>query len=75
MCGVLSNAEEFGTWFRRRSEGPDLRARNHHPGYEQVRVDMLVERIEPQELLSSRWHPYAVDPAVDYTKEEPTLVT
>jgi len=26
-------------------------------------------------VLSYRWHPYAVDPAVDYTKEQPTLVT
>ena len=26
-------------------------------------------------MFSYRWHPYAVDPAVDYTKEQPTSVT
>jgi hypothetical protein len=26
-------------------------------------------------VLSYRWHPYAVDPAVDYALEAPTLVT
>ena len=25
--------------------------------------------------MSYRWHPYAVDPAVDYSREERTLVT
>lgn len=25
-------------------------------------------------MLSFRWHPYAVDPAVDHSKEPPTLV-
>ena len=36
---------------------------------------MVIDRIEPQELFSYRWHPYAVDPAVDYSDEQPTLVT
>ena len=30
--------------------------------------------MEPESLFSYKWHPYAVDPAVDYSKEEPTLV-
>jgi uncharacterized protein YndB with AHSA1/START domain len=34
-----------------------------------------VERVEPPSVLAWRWHPYAVDPAVDYSREEPTLVT
>jgi DNA-binding transcriptional ArsR family regulator len=34
----------------------------------------LVDRIEPMRVLSFRWHPYAVDPSVDYSKELPTLV-
>jgi uncharacterized protein YndB with AHSA1/START domain len=39
-----------------------------------VRFDVLIERIEPETLFSYRWHPYAVDPAVDYSKEPTTLV-
>ena len=44
-------------------------------GFEHVAFDVVTERVEPQRLLSYRWHPYAVDAAVDYTQETPTLVT
>ena len=78
---ALSNAEEFGTWFGAKLQGqtfaPGQRARGQISisGYEHVWFDVVIERIEPQTLLSYRWHPYAVDPAVDYSKEHPTLVT
>jgi uncharacterized protein YndB with AHSA1/START domain len=78
---ALSDAEQFGTWFGANLKGlafvPGQRARGNitYPGWEHVYFDVLVERVEPQDLLSYRWHPYAVDPAVDYTQEEPTLVT
>jgi uncharacterized protein YndB with AHSA1/START domain len=78
---ALSNAEEFGTWFRANLQGqtfaPGQRARGPitHPGYEHIFFDVLIERMEPMELMSFHWHPYAVDPAEDYSKEEPTLVT
>jgi uncharacterized protein YndB with AHSA1/START domain len=78
---ALANAEEFGIWFGANLKGQAFaagqRARGNitYPGYEHVFFDVVVERIEPEELLSYRWHPYAVDPAVDYTHEEPTLVT
>jgi uncharacterized protein YndB with AHSA1/START domain len=78
---ALADVEEFGTWFGVRLEGqrfaPGQRARGRitHPGFEHVWFDIVVERIEPPELFSYRWHPYAVDVSVDYTKEEPTLVT
>ncbi|MDQ6924040.1 MAG: SRPBCC family protein [Pseudomonadota bacterium] len=78
---ALSNAEQFGTWFGANLKGqtfaPGQRARGPItiPGYEHIHFDVVIERIEPQDLLSYRWHPYAVDPAVDYTKEQPTLVT
>jgi uncharacterized protein YndB with AHSA1/START domain len=78
---LLSNAEQFGTWFGANLKGqafvPGQRARGNitYPGYEHIMFDVLVERVEPQQLLAYRWHPYAVDPAVDYTQEEPTLVT
>ena len=78
---ALSNAEQFGTWFGANLKGqtfaPGQRVRGPItiPGYEHVYFDVVIERIEPQDLLSYRWHPYAVDPAVDYTKEQRTLVT
>lgn len=78
---ALSNAEEFGTWFGARLAGqafaPGQRTRGQitYPGYEHIYFDVLVERVEPQELLSFRWHPGALDASVDYSGEEPTLVT
>jgi len=78
---MLTTAEEFGRWF-----GADLKGQAFQPGqrtrgritiegFTHVMFDVLVERIEPEKLFSWRWHPYAGDPAVDYSQEEPTRVT
>lgn len=78
---ALSNAETFGTWFGANLQGqtfaPGQRVRGQITacGHEDVWFDVVIERMEPQQLFSYRWHPYAVDPAVDYTLEPPTLVT
>lgn len=78
---ALSNAEAFGTWFGAKLEGqtfaPGKRTRGPITicGHEHVWFDVVTERIEPQDLFSFRWHPYPVDPSVDYSKEQPTLVT
>jgi uncharacterized protein YndB with AHSA1/START domain len=66
---ALTDSEEFGTWFRMNLESPftvgkTVRGRITHPGYEHVTL----------ELFSYRWHPYAVDPKIDYSKEPMTLV-
>ena len=76
---ALTNAEEFGTWFRVRlegafTEGKPIRGKLAIPGYEHLALEMLVERIDPERYFSYRWHPYAVDPAVDYSAEPTTLV-
>jgi len=76
---ALTNAEEFGTWFRVILEGAftagtPIRGRLTIPGYEHVTLEMVVERIDPERYFSYRWHPYAVDPAVDYSAEPTTLV-
>ena len=51
-------------------------ARGHitYPGYEHLLCEMQIERIEPERLFAYRWHPYAVDPSVDYSQEPATLV-
>jgi len=76
---AITTAEEFGAWFRVNlegvfAEGATIRGRITHPGYEHVTVDMLVERIEPERYFSYRWHPNAIDPAVDFSAEPTTLV-
>lgn len=78
---ALSNAEDFGKWFGANLQGQTFaagqRARGQITisGYEHVWFDVVIERIEPKDLLSYRWHPYAIDPAIDYEQESPTLVT
>ena len=78
---ALSNAEEFGAWFGVDLAGqafaPGARARGPltHRGYEHIVFEALIERIEPEDVLSCHWHPHAVDPAIDYSQEQPTLVT
>ena len=77
---ALSNAEEFGDWFgvalkgKTFAAGQRVQGQVTYPGYEHVVFDVLIERMEPERLLSWRWHPYAVDPSVDYSIEPTTLV-
>jgi uncharacterized protein YndB with AHSA1/START domain len=76
---AITTAAEFGAWFRMDlegefAEGRTIRGRITHPGYEHLTVEMLVERIEPERHFSYRWHPYAIDTAVDYSSEPTTLV-
>ena len=43
--------------------------------FEGTPVHFFVEKIQPQSLFAIRWHPYAIDPKVDYSKEPMTLIT
>ena len=59
---ALTDAREFGAWFRVALEGPfaegaTVRGRITYPGYEHVTMDMLIERMDPERLFSYRWHP------------------
>jgi uncharacterized protein YndB with AHSA1/START domain len=76
---ALTDHREFGQWFRVKLTSPFVpgkatRGNITHPGYEHVTMEVLVEKMEPERLFSFRWHPYAVDPKVDYSKEPTTLV-
>jgi uncharacterized protein YndB with AHSA1/START domain len=77
---ALSDAGEFGDWFGVNFKGKTFVAGKHvqgkitYPGYEHLTMDVLIERIVPEQLLSWRWHPAAIDPKVDYSQELTTLV-
>ncbi|MBI2922248.1 MAG: SRPBCC family protein [Planctomycetes bacterium] len=76
---AIADAKEFGQWFGAALEGAFVegqrtRGRITHRGYEHLMLEVTVERVEPQRLLSFRWHPYAVDLRTDYSSEPPTLV-
>jgi uncharacterized protein YndB with AHSA1/START domain len=44
------------------------------PGYEHLKWEAVLQDMEPEQYFSYTWHPYAVDPNVDYSTETPTLV-
>jgi uncharacterized protein YndB with AHSA1/START domain len=76
---ALTDYEEFGQWFRVKLDGafvPGQMSTGYitYPGYEHLKWNAVVQRMEPERLFSFTWHPYAVDQSVDYSKEEPTLV-
>jgi uncharacterized protein YndB with AHSA1/START domain len=76
---AITDSKEFGEWFRvdmkdEFKPGAPAKGRITHPGYEHLVFEVLVERMDPEKLFSFRWHPYAVDPKQDYSKEPTTLV-
>jgi uncharacterized protein YndB with AHSA1/START domain len=76
---ALTDAGEFGTWFRVKLEGPFAVGKSvvgniTYPGHEHLRLEATVERMDPERLFSFRWHPHAVEPGVDYSAEPTTLV-
>ena len=87
---AISDSGEFGTWFGVELDGkfvpggrltgtiaptkvdPDVAGlQEPHAG---KTFELSVDRIEPMRLFSFRWHPFAVDEAVDYSTEPETLV-
>ncbi|HZL25254.1 MAG TPA: SRPBCC family protein [Acidobacteriaceae bacterium] len=76
---AISDYREFGEWFRVKLDQPFVagEASTGHmtwPGYEHVQWAAVVQKVEPETLFSFTWHPYAIDPKIDYSGETPTLV-
>jgi len=76
---ALTDHNEFGQWFRVKLDGPFVPgqvSRGHitYPGYEHVKWEAVVQKMEPERLFSFTWHPYAIDPNTDYSNEPSTLV-
>jgi uncharacterized protein YndB with AHSA1/START domain len=76
---ALTDYREFGQWFGVKLEGPFVagqvsRGQITYPGYEHLKLEAVVQKMEPERLFSFTWHPCAIDPKMDYSKETPTLV-
>jgi uncharacterized protein YndB with AHSA1/START domain len=78
---ALTNADELGAWFGVNlaggtiAPGAQMVGRITIPGYEHVAFEVTIEAMIPELRFSWRWHPNALDPAVDYSAEPRTLVT
>ncbi len=76
---ALTDYREFGEWFRVKLDGPFVpgqvsRGQITYPGYEHLKWEAVIRKMEPERLFSFTWHPYSVDPKTDYSTETPTLV-
>lgn len=88
---AISDAQQFGSWFGMELDGPFVagqralgrirptqvdaevaRLQEPHAGHP---VELFIERIEPPDRFAFRWHPFAIDRTVDYSREPTTLVT
>jgi len=88
---AISISKEFGTWFGMEFDGPfvageritgriaptkvDTEVAKSQQPYAGMNFEFSVDRIEPMRLVSFRWHPFAIDPKVDYSSEPTTLIT
>ena len=76
---AISDYREFGQWFKVKIDGPFVPGQIStgqitYPGYEHLKWEAVVQKMDPERLFSFTWHPSAIDPKVDYSKEPSTLV-
>ncbi|HET6614084.1 MAG TPA: SRPBCC family protein [Kofleriaceae bacterium] len=88
---AVSDAREFGTWFGVDFDGPFVAGERLTGRITPTKVDpeiaamqaphagaafeIAVVTVVPMTTFAFRWHPYAIDPEVDYSAEASTLVT
>jgi len=87
---AISDSQEFGRWFGVRVDGPFVAGtsvaatiigttvdeevaelQRPHAG---AKATWQIVAVEPPRRFAYRWHPFAVDPGVDYGAEPTTLV-
>jgi uncharacterized protein YndB with AHSA1/START domain len=87
---AVSDSQQYGAWFGARFDGAftagakltativpteaDADVAKSQEPYRGRTFTFEVERVEPPRLIAFRWHPYAVDPAHDYSQEPTTLI-
>jgi len=75
---ALTDHREFGEWFRVKLDGPFVpgeisRGQITYPGYEHIKWQAVVQKMEPERLFSFTWH-HSLDADADISKEPTTLV-
>jgi len=87
---ALTDINEFGRWFGVKFDAPftpravqrgvlvgtavDAEVARAQREHATIPFEITVDRIEPERLFSFRWHPFAVEPGVDYSAEPTTLI-
>ncbi len=87
---AVSDAQQFGTWFGVAFDGPfaegvrltgrivptavDAEVAKLQEPHAGKPFEFSVDRIDAPSRISFRWHPFAVEPGVDYSQEPTTLI-
>ncbi|WP_336080017.1 SRPBCC family protein [Thalassospira sp. CH_XMU1448-2] len=76
---ALTDSKEFGAWFGINIEGPFTVGKVSSgkitiEGFTHVPWNSTIKAMEEPSYFAYTWHPYAVDPDVDYSGEPETLV-
>jgi uncharacterized protein YndB with AHSA1/START domain len=87
---AISDSKQFGNWFGVEFDGPfvagahltgritptkvDAEVAKSQEPYAGAPFECTIETVEPMRLFSFRWHPFAIEPGVDYSHEDSTLV-
>jgi uncharacterized protein YndB with AHSA1/START domain len=87
---AISDAREFGTWFGMEVAGAfapgavldavirptkmDPEVAKQQAPYAGYPFRMIIDRVEPERVVSFRWHPYALDAGTDPATEPMTTV-
>jgi len=75
---ALTDSRQFGAWFGITLGEPFTPGRVSRGTLtmrgQQLAIEFTVERIRPETEFAYRWHPYAIDPKMDYSSEPMTLV-
>jgi|SRR5882672_360220 len=90
VWNAVSDAKQFGSWFGVAFDGPfkentrltgkivpttaDPEVAKLQEPHRGKPFDFTVERIEPPRRISFRWHPFAIEPGVDYSREPMTSI-
>lgn len=77
---ALTDVRQFNEWFGVALTSPFEAGKSTSGNitlaqYTHVTCTLWIEAIDPEHHFAFRWHPYAIDPAVDYSSEPTTLVT
>ena len=77
---ALTDVSQFNAWFGVNltspfSPGAAVNGKLAIKNYDHLTLTIWIETMEPERFFSFRWHPYAIEPGVDYSAEPTTLVS
>jgi uncharacterized protein YndB with AHSA1/START domain len=77
---ALTDVTQFNTWFGVSlatpfTPGAEVSGKISIRDYDHVTMTIWIETMEPERFFSFRWHPYAIEPGIDYSAEPTTLVS